>query len=513
MSGSRRLGALVGALLLAATAVACGSDDDSQGAPSDNGDAPADAELGGSLVIGRNSDTVSLDTQYLVNGEDIMVKRLLWSPLVDIAPDGSGVEPGLAEDWEFDEESNTYTFHLREATFSDGTPVTSADAKFSLEYSAEGGDYGELLSRIESIDTPDDRTVVVHLDGVDNLFLTGAAFGFVIPEDFGGQPAEDFFADPVSSGPFVLESWTPNDRMVMARNDEFWDPERPGVDTLEWRIISDANQRLVAFQAGDIDIYEYVPHQLASAVPEDALVELDPTARVLLLVLNNARAPFDDQAAREAAGLAINRKELVETVWNGRGTVPDGIIQPGVPDQPSDADRWVYDAERAEELMSSVSNTSMRLLAPNQREVEPTVTQAIQDDLASVGFDIELETPDYGAAIDQFLASDFDAFLLGNGAYLPSAGEPMIVYANIIGPPASWPNFERVSELLEEFRSAASDEDRQAAAVAFEDYIAETDAIIPVAAPHLLFAVSERVQGFTATPAGLHQPDRFRVTE
>ncbi|MEA2498859.1 MAG: peptide/nickel transport system substrate-binding protein [Actinomycetota bacterium] len=505
------------ALLLVSVlvAAACSSGGDSPGTDDSGPDAAAgEPTKGGTLVIGRNSDTAGLDPQTLINGEDMMIKRLLFAPLMDISSDGSGVEEALAESVEYDEENLAYTITLREANFSDGSPITSADAKFSLEHAAEGGFYGALFSKIDTMDTPDDQTLVVNLKTFDSLFLPGLAFGYVIPKDFGGQEAEAFFEDPVSSGPFVLESWAPGDEMVLARNSEYYDPERPYVDKVEYRIIPDANQKLVALQNGDIDVYEFLPHQLAQSLPEEQVYEVNPTSRVLLITVNSSKPPLDDIEVRRAMGQAINRDAMVEGIWQGRGESATGIVQPGIPDQvPGLETEWTYDPEAAKETLanSSYDNEPIELLSPNEREVEANVTQSVQSDLTAAGFKIKLETPDYGAAIDALVAMEFQTFMLGNGGYLPTAGEALLFYATVFSPLSAWPDPDTANALFEDYRVAETTEDREAAVAAFEDYVYETQAIIPIANPHLLYGVGERVGGFESTPGGLTMPDRMWV--
>lgn len=502
-------------LVTVITAAACssgGTGDGDESAPADSGQ----PTTGGTLVIGRNSDTAGLDPQTLINGEDMMVKRLLFSPLLDFAQDGSGVENALAEDYTYDESALSYTFTIREANFSDGSPITSADVKFSLEHAAEGGFYGALFSKIKNMETPDDQTLVVELDTFDSVFLPGLAFGYVIPKDFGGQSAEKFFDDPISSGPFTLESWSPGDSMVLTKNPEYWDPERPYVDTVEYRVIPDGNQKLVAFQSGDIDVFEFLPHQFAETLPAEQVYEVDPTSRVLLVTINSAKAPLNDLEVRRAMGLAINREAMIEGIWQGRGEVANGIVQPGIPDQvPGLETDWTYDPEAAKETLasSSYNGEKIEFLSPNEREVEPNVTQSVQSDLAAAGFNIQIETPDYGAAIDALVATTFQLFMLGNGGYLPTSGEGLLFYASVFSPLSAWPEPERANDIFEQYRVGETPEEREAAVAAFEDYVFETQAIIPIAFPHLLYGVSERVGGFMSTPGGLTMPDRMWIEE
>lgn len=495
------------------TAAACSPGETNGGSGTASNGEP---RQGGTLVVGRNLDTAGLDPQTVINGEDMMVKRLLFSPLLDFAQDGSGVVNELAEDYEFDEDELTYTFSLREANFSDGSPITSSDVKFSLEHAAEGGFYGALFSKIDDIETPDDQTLIVKLETFDSVFLPGMAFGYVIPEDFGDQDAEAFFEDPVSSGPFILESWSPGDRMVLSRNPEYWDPERPYVDTVEYRIIPDINQKLVAFQSGDIDIFEFMPHQFAGQLPAERIYEVDPTSRVLLITINSANPPLSDFDVRRAMGLAINREPMIDGIWQGRAEVATGIVQPGIPDQtPGEEANWTYDPEAAREALeaSGYNGQPIEFLSPNEREVEPNVTQSVQSDLTAVGFNLQLKTPDYGAAIDQFVAAEFEALMLGNGGYMPTAGEGLLFYSSVFSPLSSWPEAERADALFEQYRVAKTSEERQAVVAEFEDYVFDTQAIIPIANPHLLYGVSDRVGGFQSTPGGLTMPDRMWVEE
>lgn len=506
-----RLRVLAAAVALA-TLSACGGGSDPGSPGSDDGE----PQSGGTLVIGRASDTAGLDTQILINGEDMMVKRLLFSPLMDIKQDGTGFEPGLAESVEYDEGSLTYTISLREATFSDGADITSEDVKFSLEYAKEGGYYGALFSKMKTIETPDPQTVTVTLESADSLFEPGLAFAFVVPADFGGQEAEAFFEDPVTSGPFTLTEWSPGDRMVLDKNPEFWDSERPYVDTVEYRIITDANQKLVAFQSGDIDIFEYLPHQLTSVLGEDEVYTVEPTSRTLVVTLNAASGPMADIEVRRAMGLAIDRESMMSGIWEDRGSVAEGLVQPGLPDQvPGETADWKFDLQAAKDALaaSGYDGEPIELLASNEREVEPTVSQTVLDNLTEAGLNIKLETPDYGAAIDQFISTKFDAFMLGNGSYLPTAGESILFYATVFAPLSGWPNLAEAEELFDQYRSATTEEDRQAAVAAFEDSVFESQAMIPIASPNLLFGVGPRVGGFDATPAGLTMPDKMWVTD
>lgn len=506
--------ALLQSTMVGAAAVAiesCGGSTRTSSSSATTGGTP---KRGGRLVIMQASDTTSLDTQALAHGEDINAKRLLYSPLVDFKPDFSGVGPGLARAWDVEDDATTYTFHLRPAKFSDGSPITAADVKFSILYSKQGAVYGPFLSAIKSVSTPDDQTVVVKLAQRDNFFLPGAALVYVVPDKFGGRTAKQFFRKPVASGPFKLVEWQPGRSLSVARNPGYWQPNRPYLDELEIQVAEDGNQRLLSYQSGTAQMYAGLSYQQASGIDKSELHQLDPTARVVLLVLNDGIAPFDDLKVRTAAGLAIDRQQLASSVYRGQARAADAVIPPGIPGLTGDP-RWKTDASAAAAALSGSGHpgADFTLLGPTLNGVDPIVSQFVLDNLNRVGFKAKLETPDFATAIASWQANKMQALLLDNGMYLPTVGEPLIIYQTFVAAFSHWPAMRRLNAIVDRARSASSDAEVLRTGQDFETYVADTQAVIPMATPLLLYAIKPSVRGFQATPSGTLFAEQLWVSQ
>ncbi len=516
-SSSRRRGTRLTFLLLCVFAAlalaACGSDDDGGGG--NGGDNASGGDGGsGSLTIGRASEVTSLDPQQISTGQDLITQNALYDSLVRPTEDYQDIEPRLATSVDYDEQSHTYTFKLpADLTFSDGKPLTSEDVKFSIEWAQGGSLYGAMLTSIASVKAPDPQTVVVKLKQEDSLVLPGLAHAFIVPKDFGGQKPKTFFEQPVSSGPFTLESWNPGQEMQLVRNDEYREPAQ--LQSVLFRVITDANARVNAFQAGEIQLNEYVPEEQIETVDPDALVEVNPSARVVLAVTNNTKPPFDDVDVREAFSLALDRDALLESVWRGHGTPVAGLLPPGVANAvgvPGGAATWAHDLPRAKELLASSSHpgASFTLVTAYDRGITPVVTDAMQDQLTQAGFKVKLEVVDFATLIDRLLGQEFEAGMLTNGAYLPTAGEGLITYAGLYPPVAGW-DADEAARFVTDFRTAKTPEERDEIAGAFEQWIHDDHLAIPVGAPFVYLARDPAVEGLTASPAATYTLDEVRI--
>lgn len=481
---------------------------------SEGGGAGSTGEPSDALTIGRASEVTSLDPQQITTGQDLITQSALFDALVEPTADFQAIQPRLATSMEAEEGSRTYTFAIPvDLEFSDGSPLTSADVKFSIDWAKGGGLYGAMLSSIASVRAPDPQTVVVKLSQPDSLVLPGLSHAFIVPEDFGGQKAAKFFEQPVSSGPFELESWNPGQEMQLVRNEAYRDPAP--LRSVLYRVIGDANARINAFQAGEIQLNEYVPEEQIDQIEQDTLVEVNPSSRLVLAVTNNAEPPFDDVKVREAFSLALDRQTLLETVWRGHGEPVRGLLPPGVAHAvglPGSVSAWGHDPTRARELLQSSSHpgAAFTLVTAYDRGINSTLTAAMQDQLTQAGFEVELEVVDFATLIDRLLGKQFKAGMLTNGAYLPTTGEGLITYASLYPPVAGW-DAEEVAQFVADFRDADTDADRDDAARRFEQWIYDDFLAIPVGAPFVYLARDPSVEGLEVTPAATYSLGSVRV--
>jgi len=347
------------ALVLAACGGGTTSPSASGAEPSASGGA---GQPGGTLVFGGARLSSSLDPALTSDGESFRVLRQVYETLVDLAPGSTNELIGaLAETWEGEPDGTVYTFHLREGvTFHDGTPfnadavVANFDrmANFVEELQASAYYYGQVFgfgegSILESVEATDDTTVVFTLKRPNPTFLYGLAlpcFGIVSPAVLESTNADDpagTFGTEVTqagTGPFVLDSYTPDEEATMVRNEDYWG-DKALLDKLIIRPIADPAARLQALQGGSIQGYDLVSPSDYEAVEADGFQLVERLSfNTLYLGLNpNARenaeaagrtyygdageSPLKDVNVRKAIELAIDKEALIPAFYGGRGSV------------------------------------------------------------------------------------------------------------------------------------------------------------------------------------------------
>lgn len=331
-------------------------------APSESG-GTGEPVSGGTLVFAGARLAASLDPALTSDGESFRIIRQVYDPLIDLAPGSTNELVGaLAESWEGGPEDTVYTFQLREGvTFHDGTPLTAEAVKanfdrwsnFSEEFHADAYYYGQLFgfgedSLLESVEATDELTLTITLNSPKADFLYGItlpSFGIVSPAVLEATNADDFSATTLTTeavqggtGPFVMESYTPDDNVTLIRNEEYWG-EPAYLDRLIIRPIADPAARLQALQGGSIQGYDLVaPSDYETVEGEGFALEERLSFNSLYLGLNpiareNAVAgektyygdagesPLQDLAVRQAIEMAIDKEALIPAFYGGRGSV------------------------------------------------------------------------------------------------------------------------------------------------------------------------------------------------
>jgi peptide/nickel transport system substrate-binding protein len=244
-----RVGLLAAAAAVAAALVTLPAEaQDSEGTESEN-----------VLRIGWGADPQTLNPFVGLNEEEYTIWALTWDLLVGFDPEDLSPTAGIAEEWEVSDDQKTVTFTLADRNWSDGEPITSADVKYSLETLGEEGSlFAGYTSNVTSIETPDDKTVVINTKRPDAR-IVGGIFVYVIPEHIWGEESiEDLTGSfqpeipMVGSGPYVVAEFE-RDRIVrMERNPE-WEGEEPPFDEIQF--IKYGNEDAVerALQLGEID--------------------------------------------------------------------------------------------------------------------------------------------------------------------------------------------------------------------------------------------------------------------
>ena len=349
----RRVGALVALLVLLAS---CAQPTPSEAPPEPAAAPNAPTSAGGTLIMVFGSrDPSTIDPALVGDVQSAFIVRQLFSGLVRL-DENMDVQPDLAERWELSDDGRTYTFVLRESlTFADGSPLTSADVIYSLERASDPslspflpaqtylGDIvgvpeklrGEVAT-ISGLQAPDERTVAITIDAPKSYFLAKLAHptSFVVDQQQVEGDPRGWLDAPNAAGPFVIERWENDALMDLRRNDQFH-RELARLDRVRLLIGANANNPLILYEQGDIDVTSVPAFALARVRDQSnplstQLVQV-PQLSLFYLGMNVEIPPFDDPKIREAFSLLIDRERLAILTLADSASAARGILPPGMP--------------------------------------------------------------------------------------------------------------------------------------------------------------------------------------
>ncbi len=326
------------------------------------GDSRSSAEKAaeqGILIVGNNQEPLSLDPHKATAVADGKIIATLLEGLVrPDAKDETIIHPGMAESWEHDEWAREWTFHLREACWSDGKPVTAHDFVYAwkrLLHPEFGGKYAEMLYPIRnaekynrgecswdevSVQATDDRTLKIHLTGpMPHLLHLMLHFTWCpVPahavEAHGGmldrRSLWSRVGNWVGNGAYVLDSHHFNDYLQVTANPRYWRAAEVKNRGIRFLPIVNGYTETRMFYDGKLHISNNVPPELLSKARQKGEVFCqDPYYCTIFYRLNTSRPPLNDVRVRRALSLAIDRESLVNDVVRGAGRAASCFTPPG----------------------------------------------------------------------------------------------------------------------------------------------------------------------------------------
>lgn len=265
--------------------------------------------------------------------------------------------PDLAESWETPD-PQTYVFHLRHGVkFHDGRALTSADVKFTLDSIREGSlqtPKRGAFRLVDSVKTPDDSTVVVHLSEPYSSFLynvTRLAIG-IVPRGSGAA----FASDPVGTGPFRFVGMTEDEDVVLERNPNYFG-KVPKIDRVRFRIVPQAIVRALELRKGTADIggvNSLTPDMVIALAKQSSLRVEESAGTQLAYVAFNFDDPIlSHREVRQALAYATDRESIVRYLLRGKARPADSLLPPNNWAYDGDVKQYPYDAAQAERLLDA----------------------------------------------------------------------------------------------------------------------------------------------------------------
>lgn len=378
---------------------------DEDGGTDDGGSTGGGTTPGGSdetVRVGLVAEPASLD--FTTSGGAAIPQVMMdnvYETLVTI--DEGEIVPALAQSWEVSEDRTTYTFTLQEGVrFSDGAEFTAEDAKFSIERVSTDAWTNGLAGRlgvVESVEAPDDTTVVVTLSRPSNEFLFSMTT--LVGAMFDTEGVDDLANEPVGTGPYVFESWDRGSAITLRRNDDYHG-DAPYFRTVEMRYFRDGNALNNAMLTDAIDVVSTVQAPEALAEFEGGayqILEGTTNGEVVLSMNQQEGNPLADLALRQAVRHAIDHQSLMDTCWAGKGTLIGSMAPPTDPWHEDRTGDYPFDQDRARELIAEAGaqDTTLRLRIPTLPYAVACGT-VVESMLEEVGLDVTIDELEFPSA-------------------------------------------------------------------------------------------------------------------
>ena len=460
--------AAAGVTSAALALTACGGSSSSTAASSAAGgasSAAAGTAQGGTLNIMLETEVQSLDPQVATDGTSFEVIADYTDGLMQMDADGAAV-PAMAETYDISEDGKTYTFHLRDAKWSNGEAVTAADFVFgwqravdpatASEYSYMLSDIGQVVNAAEiiagekpvtdlGVTAVDDKTLEVQLNVPVSYFLSLMYFPTFYPvnEAFYNTCADTFGTSPetvLSNGAFVLTDYQPAaTAFAMEKNPDYYDADKIALDGLAYQVIKDSQQALMSYQNGDLDITLLNGEQVEQVKDDPEFTSVGAGYLWYISPNMDAVPELANLNLRRAITFALDRDSITNDVLKDGSspaytavpaqfaTGPDGSDFSA--DQTKFAEFCAYDPDKAaeyyEQAKAELGKDSFSFtMVVDADDAPQKVAQVVQEQLQTTlpGFTLELKVEPKKQRVQDMQDGNFE---IGLTRWGPDYADPM----------------------------------------------------------------------------------------
>lgn len=328
--------------------------------PAASGDAtatftPKTVDAAKTISLNAGMEPTGLNTLTSTYAIEFSLFKHMYENLVTLDDDDNTV-PGAAESWDYDEDTLTYTFHLRkDGVWTNGDPVTAKDFEFAWSQALNpdvASDYAYFLYFIKNaekyfngevtwdevgVKVVDDYTLEVTMEQPTPYALFLFSFGTLAPinQRFYEAVGADLYSTETqyfcTNGPFALTEWSHNDKIVMQKNDAWHGAADVEVEEIDWKIITDANAALSSFLAGDLDMVGLGTGELIKqATAAGATIQSYTDGTAFYIYFNNNDQYLSNVNLRRALFNAIDEQKEIDTVWQNDNEPMTSFTAPGV---------------------------------------------------------------------------------------------------------------------------------------------------------------------------------------
>ncbi len=350
-----------------------------------------------------------------------------------------------AESYTVSDDQLTYTFKIRDHKWSNGDPVTAKDFEYAwkraldpktasnyayqLYYvkNGEKANKGEAKLDDVGVKALDDKTLEVKLENPTPFFLELLAFRTYFPVNQkvveGNEKWAGEAATHVGNGPFKMESWEHKSKMVLVKNENYWDKDNVKLDKIEFSMVEDENTELSMFENGELDWagapMSSLPTDAIPALKEQNKITTKPIAGTYWYKFNTEKPPFNNVKIRKAFAFSIDRQGLIDNILQ-TGQIPaTGAVPPSMVLNPNGYFKDNDQAEAKKMLEEGmkelgISKLPTITLSYNTSEGHKKIAEAIQDQWKkNLGVDVKLENKEWKVYLEDLHSGNFQVGRMG----------------------------------------------------------------------------------------------------
>ena len=490
---------LVSTMVMSLALFGCGVDSSNQGSPNDGFS---------EVVVAIPTDPEGLDPHKTESAAAGEIEFNIYEGLLKPDTDGKLIGAVAQDHWDISPDGTKYTFYLRDNIhFHNGRKVTVEDVIFSFNRIMDpdtGHPRAKEYQIVERVEALGGNAIRFSLSESYAPFLANLAAisGAIVPQ----EAVDGLMTEPVGTGPFKFSSWEPGQSIVLERFEEYRIPERPILDRVVFRIISDDATAMMNLQTGDIDIYPRIPNESAAEVEANDKLKLvvAPQNLVQLMVINNIREPFNDLRIRQALLHAVDKQEIIEGAMWGYGVALGSNMSPVMGYWYKDLnDMYPYDPDKARDLLAEAGypdgfTTTLALPAPYTPHIR--TGEIIKAQLEKVDIEVQLQIVEWATWLEAIYAGrDYDMTVIG---FTGKLDPHTVLYRYESDYGRNFFNFTNAEydQLISEGTRVTDPEERQEIYYRCQEILAEEAAAVYIQDPHLLIGMGKGVQGWQVYP-------------
>jgi len=468
---------------------------------------------GGVLIVGRTTDTTSLEPHKDASFGRAWTTQLMYSYVVQ-TDKNLRIQPDLAEKWSISPDGKTYTFSVRKGVkFHNGRELVAADIKYSLERILDPATaaYGRgFLLSIDSIETPDPYTVKLNLKTADASLLASlaSAFAGIVAKEEVEKAGGALTKSDGGSGPFMLDELQQGQAVKLKRHPNYYLKDQPYLDGITFQLIPEESSIISQLRSGNVHFAVLNDNKNYDLVKDAAnLTALrSPRQGFDYVNMDNQREPFGKLEVRQAMSWALDRREVLQAAYGGYGklTAP---IPPALVDYALDGEslpQYKPDLNKAKELLAKAglpNGFKTELQSPAGFPQLINTAQVVAGDLKKIGIDVAIKQVEYGTWIKGFVNHEF---IMTTNLTSGNADPDAVLYPRLSSKGANNNNWHdtEVDDLLLQGKTALDHQKRIEIYKKVQQVLIDKSPQLWTVSSDLIEVMKKNVTGYVSNPSG-----------